>query len=1092
MLLAQQRTVKGVVVSKADNEPVIGASVVVKGSPTIGGATDISGHFNFKVPAGAKTLVVSYVGFVSQEVAIKDGDMKIVLAQDSRQLEDVMVVAYGTATKNSFTGSASTVSVDLLKNKSNANLTTALEGITPGVQVFTESGQPGKDAKIQIRGIGSVNSYTNPLYVVDGIPYGMSMSGIDPADVESMSVLKDASATALYGSRAANGVVLITTRKGKAGKVVVEAEGRYGLNMRLIPLYETISSPEEYAELSYQALSNQYHRFGLKQNLEAEWKDAGLTTPIPTPGELLFNTDYGIPERYNLWDAPSKDLINAQTGTFNPSVKRRYTPESWEDEIFRTGRRFDGNVKISGGADRITYFASMGYQKNVGYYIGSDFARLNIRSNVASQISDNLKATVGFSYSRTEMNSPGQKTNANNGFTFVNQVPAIYPVFEHHEKTNDRVLDPKIPGGYSYDYGQYDGYSRPYSAGINPAGAVRLDRFNDKNNLISTNLNLEYRFLNDFKLAINYGLQYQAGLRGEHTNPYYGDSAGLGRLEKRSRHYRDETFNQILSWGRKFGEHSLDAFVAHESTENEDEQQFTNAKGTVVAGSLDIASYVISERGDSYRLGYAIESYFGQLRYDYAGKYFLSASVRRDGSSRFAPGKRWGTFGSIGAAWLLSQERFMADLSWVNNLKLKASYGILGNQNLDLQYILDTPDYYLYYDLYKLSNLNDKPTFSFYAKGNREISWEKSAVLNFGVEAKLWDRLTLDAELFVKRTTDMMFRKQMAPSVGYAYLPGNEGVLLNQGVEFNLAYEAIKTKHVRLNLNLNGGFYRNEIKEMAWDNATNAPKHYELQNIYAYKKGHSVQDFYIPTYVGVSDTGLPVWESYYYMDTKTVKKDVGGTMVDQVVEVKVPVLDYEEWISTPGNDPSRLQKGETSDYNHATRTFVGKSAIPDLVGGFGFDLTVHGVTLAAAFSYGLGGYGYDYVYASLMDGGASLGKQNYHVDMRNAWREDNKNTDIPIMGSSATPLSRVSSQSTRFLTSRSYLNLANLRLSYALPSSWMSRAGVSSASVYLSGDNLFLLSARSGFVSMSAPKGESEISRYLPVSTITAGVQLRF
>lgn len=1082
LALAQNKTVRGVVISAEDNQPLPGVNLVVVGQETIGGNTNLDGKFSFSVPASAKALRVSFVGFATQEVPITSGEMRIVLKTDAGVLDEVVVVAYGTATKNSFTGSATSVSVGQIQNKAVANVTNALEGVVPGVQVFTTSGQPGAVAQIQIRGIGSVNSDTSPLFVVDGIPYGLSMNGIDPSDIESMSVLKDASATALYGSRAANGVVLIKTRSGKSGKMSIEGTLSAGANMRLIPLYETITSPEAYMEMAYLSMNNRYNMFGLKQALQAE-VDKGQRPSLPSVGDLLFSDEsFSIPSRYNMWNLPSAQLIDPATGKFNPNATRRYTPESWEDAIFRTGQRYEGNVKVSGGSDKITYFTSLGLQKNVGYYIGSDFSRLNLRNNVTGNITQNLRASANLSYTRTESNGPGQGTDFNNGFNYVNSVPSIFPVFEH-DAEGKLLNDPKIPGGKSYDFGEMEGKNgRPFGAGINPAGSVALDINRARTHMASANLNLEYRFLTDFKLAINYGIQYQGSRGDDHTNPYYGNAKGVGRLTKSATTYVDETANQILSWGHTYGKHNVDAFVAHESTENEYEYQSTSADMTVVAGSTDISHYVISKPGSSYRLGYAIESYFGQARYDYDGKYFFSASVRRDGSSRFAPGKRWGTFGSVGFAWLMTKEKFLSGVKWLNNLKFKASYGVLGNQELQLGYSSSTPNYYMYYDLYTLGNLNDLPTFSFYAKGNPDISWERSATFNTGFESKMFDnRLKLDVEFFYKVTDDMMFRKQMAPSVGYAYLPGNEGKIINYGLEADLSYLAINTKNVQLNLRANAGFYRNRMQTMAIDNATGRPKHYELHGSFAYQKGRSIQDYYLPTWAGVDkETGLPQWEYYYYDG----KNDAGET-------IKVPVKDYEDWISSEGNDPSILKKGITNKYTEATKAFVGKSAIPDLVGGFGFDFTVHGLTLSSSFSFGLGGYAIDGAYAGLMSSSGSLGSSAFHVDMLNSWKQKGDVTDVPVLAANASALNYAASSSTRFLTSRSYLSLSNLKLSYTLPKSFTSKVGLESALVYVSGDNLFILSARKGFVSMSSSTGGSSAYRYLPVSTITAGLQVR-
>ena len=401
--------------------------------------------------------------------------------------------------------------------------------------------------------------------------------------------------------------------------------------------------------------------------------------------------------RYHLWKASPRELIDPATGKFNRNVQRLYTPESWRDHIFRTGRITETNVRASGGSDKVNFSTSLGYQDNVGYYIGSEFNRLNLRNNVTARLSDAFKVTLGLSYARSLSKSPGQGSNSNNGFQFVNEIPPIYPVYEHDEKGKTKE-DPKIPGGTSYDYGQYTGYSRAYSGGINPAGAVRLDRNEYLRNLTTANLNLEYRFLKDFKIAVNYGLQAMSTKREQLQNPYYGDGAKVGRIYNTSQNDFGWTLNEILSWNRTFGNHTFDAFVAHEASKNENDIHYSVKEKVVLGGRTTLDDGII--RGDisGYRVGYAIESYFGQLRYEYDKRYHFSLSIRRDGSSRFAPEHRWGTFGSVGAAWILSQEKFLSSIKWINNLKFKASYGILGNQDLDLDYTASTPDYYLYTD----------------------------------------------------------------------------------------------------------------------------------------------------------------------------------------------------------------------------------------------------------------------------------------------------------------------------------------------------------------------------------------------------------
>lgn len=1112
----KQISVSGVVLSTDDKEPVIAATVVSVEYPGHGSLTDAQGKFTLKLPANAKSIKVSSIGYVTQTVAITGKPLTIYLKSEDKQLDKVVVVAYGTQTKNSFTGSAARVSMDDLKKKSVTNLTNALEGASPGVQVFTTSGQPGDAATIQIRGIGSINSNTSPLYVVDGIPYGSSLNGINFSDIETMNILKDASATALYGARAANGVVLITTRQGKRGSLSVEAEFKAGINERINPLYDVITSPEEYAEAGFMGLNNLWTGFGVdyvidnqgnKQNMNlqqrynylynrpnAKFKEGKTAADAPkSAADLLFFTGilangadarHSMSPGYNIWNA-STGLVDPNTGKFNPNVSRIYTPDSWRKNLFRTGSFMEGNVRVAGGSDKVNFASSLGYQKNLGYYVNSDFQRVSLRNNVTANINKHLKASMGLSYSNMKSNSPGQEATASNGFQYVQGSPAIYGAFLHDPVTGEVQMDPLRPGEKMYDYGDHGSYTRRYLPGLNPLGAIYLDKEARNNHLFTTNLNAEYRFLNDFKLAVNYGAQVQASTLGKVQNPYYGDGEGKGRVNQVWQIYTNWTFNQILSWSKGFGEHHLDAFIAHEAAETKTNVLGAERSQLVRANVTDISDGVVMENSYGYSYGYSIESYFGQLRYDWQNKYFVSASVRRDGSSRFAPDRRWGTFGSVGAAWIVSREKFFQPLSKVfDNLKLKASYGVLGNQSINLPYSA-TADLMPFMDLYNVNNSNNKPAISFASKGNTKLTWERTKTFNAGLESRLFNKLDVNLDVFVKDVDNMLFAKSVAPSLGYSTYPENDGHLRTSGLEFEINYDAIRTKKIDLGIRFNGGFYRSKIITMPIDNGTGRPKPYEPHGEYLYMKGHSIYDFYIPTYLGVDQkSGLPLFKALYtetYAPEDTEHKN----------KITTYIKDYEEFVAQ-GGDVSTLKEGKVNDIDNAVSMFVGKSVIPDLVGGLGIDFRFDRIHVSTNFSYGLGGWGYDGLYASYMDSGAEFGATNFHKDFFKSWTTSNTNTDIPAYLPGDAVQGKANNTSTRFLTSRSYLSLSNARIAYDLPTSWMKAAGISSASVYLSGDNLFLLSARRGFEPMTSVTGSTSEKRYLPVSTIVAGVNLRF
>lgn len=1110
--LAQNKVVKGVVIGKSDNLPIIGAAVVVDGKASMGVATNFEGKFELTVPSSAKNLKVSYLGYKDKIVPISTANMTIYLEPDAKELDAVMVVAYGTQSKNSFTGSASKVDLSNVQSKATSNLSKALEGVAPGVQVFS-TGQPGDNAIVQIRGIGSLNSNTAPLYVVDGIPYGMSLNGIDPADIESMTVLKDASATSLYGARAANGVILITTRKGALGKISIEANVRAGYNMRLIPLYDVVRSPEEYVELSYKALKNAYEiplndeTISWKEELAAKYKAKGKTAPnvadmIFYGNDGVYDGKYSIVPRYEMmWilegDDANKEgrLINPETGKFRSNLKRRYF-DNWEDEIFRIGQNYQADVKVSGGSERTRFYTSMGFQKNIGYYIGSDFSRFNIRNNISTEVIKNMNLTSNISYSRTSQSNPGQSGNFNNGFNYVNNIPPIFPVLLYDE-TGKPIEDKILKGRYLYDYGGVQGSKRPFGFGINPAGTIALDRLFRNKHLITSNFTLDYRFFNDFKFAINYGLQLEYQDQRSLQNKYYGDAKGKGRLYRLNYLSQYHTFNQILSWNRKFGSHAFDVFVAHESSSSATEYDTADKSILFRDDATYMNNAIKTENIKGYVNESRLESYFGQLRYEYDNRYFLSASLRRDGSSKFAPGHRWGTFGSLGFAWMISNEKFMSSYNWLDNLKFKASYGLLGNQGIVLDYPgFDAPDLYPYTDMYDLLNLNDKPAFARFYVSNPMLTWEKSATFNIGLEGSIYSgAFTWDIEYFVKNTNDMLFKQQIAPSLGYAYFPSNDGAMLNHGLEFNLGARLVNTKLVKFDINVNGGFYRNIITRMAKD-SSGKEKDFEVNGVFLRKKGHSVFDFYLKDYKGIDAKGRPLWAAKYRTEEKDgeivpiYKKIKDG---NKEIEVLDYVDDYEVFLNK-GEDPKILADTTTNNYNYALKSMVGKSAIPNLVGGFGWTLSVGDVSWSTQFSYGIGGYGYDNTYAALMNSNAIIGTTNFHRDMLNSWTPENTKTNIPMMsaGKDTKYIAYSNNLSTRFLTSRSYLNLANMRISYNVPKDWLKKIGMTSASVFVSGDNLFLLTARKGYVSMSSGNGNSSSYSYLPMSTVSIGAQVKF
>ena len=1058
-----QKRVTGRVLD-TNGHPVVGASVQVKGSK-IKTATDANGNFTLSsVPSSAKHLSVTCLGMNPETVSIS-GNVQVTLKDREQNLGEAYVVAYGKATKASFTGAAAKIKGEVIENKSTTEVTSALAGEVAGVQIMQGDGNPGANSTIVIRGIGSVNAAAQPLIVVDGMPYAGDLSSIDPKDIESLDVMKDATATALYGSRGANGVIIISTKKGKAGKLSVGADVKYSVSGRWLPTYDVIKSPERYIELTWEGLRN--------KNLLAG-KDAETAANLASA--TLFDDDNGgIPAAYNMWTTDGANLINPATGKFYDGITRRYNPDNWEDELFRTGQKVDAGINLTGGTDRVKTYTSLGFTKDKGYLVGADFRRFSARSNIELRITDWLKGSTSLSYTNTRQNKSVQDTEAsNNALNFVNLMPNFFPVYLRDENGN-RIPDINV-GGYRYDYG--DTYGRPAYLNLNPAGTANLDVDRTEADQFNGNGSLEATFLTDFKLTGNLGYMYYNSNNDVLTNPYYGDSKGTGIFNNEKFTERQIVGNQILSWKHTYEKvHNVSAFVGHETTWTKMDVVSGSKKNLVSSDGLTYGNAVQYQELTGYNYGYSLESWFGQVSYDYAEKYFFNASFRADGSSRFAKGNRWGNFGSVGAAWNVTKEDFMKNQSVVRNLKIKASWGVTGNQDLSIV-ALGMAAFYPYTDMYTVRNVNDEASFVFYRKGNKNLTWEKTHNFNVGVEFDIAGVLEGEIDYFNRLTSDMLFMRSVPKSQGYASIPVNDGKMRNSGVEINLTAHAVKTKDVSFDIRLNASHYKNTIVELPLDGEKRMD-YYQYTGNYTWVKGKSMYEFYMPSYVGVDpETGYSLF--------RTVEAQYPDGRTEAVVDV-------ENFKSQHKGEEYTLVDGTTTDYDKAASDFIGKSAMPKLTGGIGFDLRVKDFTFSTTFTYGLGGYAYDATYSMLMSDNVA-GSRNWHKDIEKRWTKTGDVTDVPAL-TGGTSLGRTATynRSSRFLTKRNYLQLSNIRLAYNLPNSLTSRVGgLNGVQIYATGENLFLISARKGFMPGTTSDGASSYTQYLPSSSFTIGLKFNF
>ena len=1109
VVFGQGKTVSGRVIDE-NNEPAIGASIQVKGAETVGTISDFDGNFTITLPSGTTHLIVSYVGYTTVEQEAKDG-MVVRLTTDAEVLDEVMVVAYGTSTKKAFAGSATVVKSETLEKKNPTDVSKALAGEVAGVQVVSSSGQPGTSATIQIRGVGSLGAGSSPLYVVDGVPFEGDIAGIDPGDIASTTILKDATATSLYGSRGANGVILITTKKGTSGEAgKIEVDLKYGANMRLIPLYNSISSPEQYMELSYESIYNQMLFDGtVTADGTVGGVDAGLVA-----ADRLFVDVYGINNYYNLWGKSARDIIDANKyqdngklnpnfGKFKQGVKMLPGYENdpgWQKSLFRTGQKLEATVKISGGSDKTTYYTSFGYLKDQGYYIGSDYSRASARVNVTHEAKKWLKGSMNMNYSYSIFDNPGQDGGGamNNGFLYVNQCPSIYPVYMYEKVTDAEgnithvvpVKDTRFKDQYMYDSG--DGI-RTYGMGITPAGALKYDKQRSYQHQFMGNAMLEATLYKGLKLIGNFGATYVGGTGSSLTNNYYGDAMGLGRIYKQSTHYLMFSALQQLTYNNDFGgEHDFNAFVAHETQYVNSTNVYGNKSYIVRPDGLELGNAVITDGTGSSTSISSMESYFGEVRYRYKERYGIHGTVRADGSSKFAKNHRWGTFGGVGLTWTISNESFMQGVNLLRDLKLKASWGVLGNQDIGA---------YGYTNRYTIINVGDQAGIVQSSVGVPTLTWESSNMVNAGVEFSLGKYLTAEIEYFYKYTSDMLWSLALAPSIGFGSISTNDGIMSNQGAEFQLYVHAVNTNAVKLDIRLNGTHYTNKMVKMPVDALDN-----EMVMNGAMALGHSYFDHYMAEYVGVGKDGLANYTMYYDpAEYKTAAEAIDNINLASIPSVHKYILEnktkhpkYKEYLRT-SNPDLILDKTHTSQYEYASNFYIGKSYLPKLYGGFGFDLTVYGVDIAASFQYSLGGYGYDNVYASLMHSDQA-GSRNWHQDMySNRWTEaigatmkdGELRTDISPRLSNGTD-QYANASSTRFLTSSNYLSLSNVTIGYSFPKKWMEKAKLNSLRLSVAADNLFCLSVRKGFIPMASMYGTSDASQYTPLSSVIGTIKISF
>ncbi|WKD84901.1 TonB-dependent receptor SusC [Polaribacter huanghezhanensis] len=1054
---AQEKTISGTVSDKSGILP--GVSVLIKGTKT-GTETDFDGKYSIKAKTG-DVLRFSYLGYKTVEKTIgSSSTINVTIKEDANVLDEVVVVGYGTTTKKSFTGTASVVSTENIDAKSVSNIAQALSGEAAGVSVNRTNGRPGSGATIRIRGFSSIQGNSSPLYVVDGVPFTGDINSINPNDIASTTILKDASATAIYGARGANGVVVLTTKKGKVGRNIIEFDFQTSINKRTLPRYNLIDNEEEYMSLVYDGLKN-----------AAELN--GQANPSQYALDNLFS-GRGVAPLYNMWNvADGNGLIDPNTGLVKSNVTRKYTPTNWADAGYVTGIRKEMNFKTSGGDDKTRHYFSLGYLTDEGYIQKSQYDRYSTRLNVTTKPTDRVKINTNLDYSYSE-NNDATGYGGGNVTYMLDYTPTIYPLYLR-DTNGSIVLNPNTNKPF-YDFGDNSaGNARDFSATYNGVGESIYNVNRSKRHSVNANVNFVVDILEGLTFETTYGVNLYSSNLDRVRNSIQG-SAGValgGTLYKSNSTYLSQNFNQIFRYKTKFGEdHNFDVLLAHESFEDTNEYFDLNKKGIVNLNpnAVGVPDNYLDQNGVSSgsKTDTSLESYFTQANYSYASKYYLTGTLRRDGSSRFFKNK-WGTFWSVGAGWVLSEEDFLDSLDFIDFLKLKASYGVLGDQgNAAFAGQLG----------FDIQNLLGKPSLVPRAVVDPNITWESSNQFQTGVELELFNgAIEANLDFYMKTTSNLYVNKRLPPSTGDAIILTNDGELVNKGFEFDVTGNIVRNDDFKLSLTVNGEMFNNEITQMPIENSTGKPKVINIDGDYAQSKGHSIYDFYLRQWAGVNPAnGDGQWIENW--------ADANNDGIYNAGEGILDLLLY-----TAANPNSVIKERITSTYADATRKYNGKSLIPTVRGAFRLSTTYKSFTLNTQFGYSLGGYGYDNNYAVLMSNG-KVGSSSYNVDMRNRWMKPGDITNVPRLYSNENV--RVNAGSTRFITSTDYLSLNNIRLGYDIPSKALAKTGLSSVNIWLSGDNLFLLSARDGYNPTTSVTGQSGRYTYNPISNYTLGVRVKF
>ncbi|WP_316634431.1 TonB-dependent receptor [uncultured Flavobacterium sp.] len=1025
---SQERTISGVV---SDNgEPIPDVNVIVKGTKNHA-QTDLNGKYLIKAKTG-DILVFTYMGM--KEAMITVGTSSVINAkmqEDGKALDEIVVVAYGKAKKSSYTGSATQIKSEQLENRPLTNALSVLEGSTSGVQIQSSSGQPGAAPEIRIRGFSSINGSNTPLYVVDGVPFAGDISNINSNDIESLTVLKDAASTSLYGSKAANGVIIITTKTGKSSKDKFSLNVSTGMTSRSIKEYNRVDA-YDYYPLEWEAIRNS-RPMATQPQIDAANSYASARVPV-----VLVTNPFNV---------PGASIVGTD-GKLNPDAQLLYPDDlNWEKQIERAGVRQNIDFSYQGKSEKSNYFASLGYLNEEGYVQNSGLERTTGRLNLNTSLNNWFKTGVNISgtLSSTNLavNGVDNSSAFSNAFRTTRYMGPIYPVHDHTET-----------GAYELDANGDKIYSTMRGSGASNGRNIVYETLNNTDNEKGLGLSgrayFEIDFLKDFKFTTNASVDKTYSNRTYSFNTEIGDGAPTGLMGKEDNILTGVTYNQLLNYSKKLGNHTITALLGHESFDYERNWTTGTKTGQVVPNIVEFINYATTTDLTSFTRNYATESYFSRVGYDYKDKYIFSASLRRDGSSKFSQENRWGNFWSFGGAWVISKENFLADISWINDLKVRASIGEVGNDshidNTGLSYYISQPTYSLGYD-----NGNEGGIIT-NAAAAPNLQWEVNTQKDLAVEFGLFkNRLKGSVEYYNRNTDGLIFSIPNPLSSGLDDRVENIGSMFNRGFEVSLNGVILKTNNFSWGLNINASTIQNEITSLPQKEIISGSKKLEV--------GHSMYDYWLRDWYGVDPADG--YALYVADPNLMVPNDPTGRVVDGV--------------------------NVTTNQNKALYHYAG-SAIPDLFGTFGNTFKYQGLQLDIMCSYQIGGLTYDTNYSGLMHTGNSYGSA-FSTDILSRWQKPGDMTDVPRLDINRNTQS--SAASDRWLQKSDYLALRQINLSYKLSSDLISKLKIDNATIYVNGENLLLFAKRQGMDPTQTFNGTTQ-NRYIPSRMISMGFNLNF